>query len=100
MNCSIASRELELYASNTEAFIAPVIKTLSKHYRNGEFSYDRALAYIDRYCLVSAAKQYDVEHGTMRTKWNVLFPKNVRMEAAESILDSWLVEFRLGNFWD
>jgi hypothetical protein len=94
------ARELELYATNVECWIAPVIKTLSKKHRAGVFDYDRALAYVDRYCLVPAAKQYKLEHGSMRTKWSDMFPKSIRSEAAESIVNSWIAEFRLGNYWD
>ena len=93
------ARELELYATNVEAWIAPVIKTLSKKHRAGVFDYGRAIAYVDRYCLVPAAKQYNLEHGSMTTKWSDLFPKPIREEAAASIVDSWVAEFRLGDYW-
>jgi hypothetical protein len=45
---SIAARELELYAENTEAFIAPVIKNLSKHYKRGNFSRRQAIQTRER----------------------------------------------------
>ena len=80
--------------------IAPVIKNLSKHYKRGDFSLDRAIHSIERYCLTPAAKQYDREHGSMSTPWHHVFPKAVRLEAAESIARSWVAEFRLGNYWE
>ena len=94
-----AARELELYATNVEAYIAPVIKTLSKKHQAGIFDYGRAIAYVDRYCLIPAAKQYRLEFGSMTTKWSDMFPKPVRAEAAESIVQSWVAEFKLGNYW-
>jgi uncharacterized protein YvpB len=97
---TIEARELELYATNVEAWIKPVIQTLSKKHRQGVFDYDKALYYVDRYCLIPAAKQYKLEHGSMSTKWSEMFPKSVRDEAALSIVDSWVSEFRLGNYWD
>ena len=97
---SIAARELELYAENTEAFIAPVIKNLSKHYKRGNFSLDLAIKSIERYCLTPAAKQYKLEHGSMADSWHSMFPKAVRLEAAETIARKWSAEFKLGNFWD
>ena len=100
MTLSTDARELELYATNVECWIAPVIKTLSKKHRAGIFSYDKALVAVDRYCLIPAAKQYKLEFGSMTQKWSDLFPANVRAEAAISIVDSWLAEFRLGNYWD
>jgi hypothetical protein len=96
----IAARELELYATNVEGWIAPVIKTLSKKFRAGIFDYGRAVAYVDRYCLIPAAKQYQLEFGSLTTRWFDLFPKPVRQKAAAQIVDGWLAEFRLGNFWD
>ena len=38
MALSIDARELELYATNTEAYFKPVIQNLSKHYKRGNFS--------------------------------------------------------------
>lgn len=96
----VAARELELYAVNVESWIAPVIKTLSKKYRAGVFDYGRALEYVDRYCLVPAAKHYRLEFAGIADRWQDLFPKPVRMAAAQSIVDGWVAEFKLGNFWD
>jgi hypothetical protein len=95
-----AARELELYATNTEAFIAPVIRTLSKKYRAGVFDYGRALSYVDRCCLMPAARQYRREFAGINDRWQDLFPKPVREAAAAAIVDGWLAEFRLGNYWD
>lgn len=97
---SDAARELELYATNVEAWIGPVIKTLSKKHRQGVFEYGRAVDYVDRYALVPAAKQYRLEFAGMSDRWQDLFPKSVRQQAAASIVDSWVAEFRLGNYWD
>lgn len=99
-NENIEARELELYATNVEAWIAPVIKTLSKKYRRGDFEYGAAIKYVERYCLIPAAKQYHREFGSMTTKWPEIFDKASRKEAAESIVNQWLAEFKLGNFWD
>ena len=98
MSLSDAARELELYATNVEAFIAPVVKNLAKHYKRGDFSLDRAIHSIERYCLTPAAKQYNREMGSMTTAWHSVFPKAVRLEAAESIAREVIAEFRLGNF--
>lgn len=100
MTLSDAARELELYAENTEAYISPVIKNLSKHYKRGNYSLDLAIESIERYCLTPAAKQYHLEHGSMTTAWHSVFPKAVRLEAAESLAERWTAEFKLGNFWD
>ena len=96
----IAARELELYATNVRAWIHPVISKLSKKYKAGTFDYGKAITAVERYCLTPAAKQYMLECGSMTQHWADLFPKPVRMEAAEAIVDSWIAEFKLGNFWD
>ena len=98
MSLSTEARELELYATNVEAFISPVVKNLAKHYKRGNFSLDRAIHSIERYCLTPAAKQYNLEMGSMTTPWHAVFPKAVRLEAAESIAREVVAEFRLGNF--
>jgi hypothetical protein len=95
-----AARELELYATNVEAWIAPVIKTLSRKWKFGIFDYDRAIAYVSRYCLVPAAKQYKLEYGSMSVAWHKMFNKPTRDLAAESIVAQWVAEFKLGNFWE
>ena len=93
MTLSAEARELELYATNVEAFIVPVVKNLAKH-----FSLDKAIHSIERYCLTPAAKQYKLEMGSMTQSWHQMFPKNVRLEAAESIALEIIAEFKLGNF--
>ena len=94
-----AARELELYATNVECWLAPVIKTLSKKHKAGVFEFGRAIDYVDRYCLVPAAKQYKLEFGGMGDRWQDLFTKATRQLAAQSIVESWVAEFRLGNYW-
>jgi hypothetical protein len=97
---TVAARELEVYAVNfSDSHYNTVGKTLSKFYKQGTFSLDRAIAYVERYLLVPAAKDYQREHGSMTTAWNTMFPKPERLVAAESIAHSFVSEFRLGNFW-
>ncbi|ADD94959.1 hypothetical protein [uncultured phage MedDCM-OCT-S04-C148] len=100
MALSDAAHELELYATNTEVWYAPVVKNLSKHYKRGNFSLDLAIHSIERYCMTPAAKQYHREHGSMADAWNDIFPKPVRLEAAEAVARMWAQEFKIGNFWD
>ena len=100
MSDTIASRELQLYACN---FSGPhynmVGKTLSKFYKQGTYSHERAIAYIDRYLLIPAAKDYVLTCGSMYDIWCNMFPKPERMLAAESIAHEFVSEFKLGNFW-
>lgn len=97
---TVAARELEVYAVNfSSAHYNSVGKTLSKFYKQGTFNLDRAIAYIERYLLVPAAKDYKLINGSMSTPWNAMFPKPERLVAAESIAHGFVSEFRLGNFW-
>ena len=100
MTISDAANELMLYAENTQAFIDPVVKSLSKHHKRGDYSYDKAIKAFERYCLIPAAKQYALEHGSMTQSWHSMFPKSDRIQAAETLADRWTAEFRLGNYWD
>lgn len=96
----VVARELQLYACNfSESHYNSVGKTLSKFYKQGTFSLDRAIAYIERYLLVPAAKDYKLCNGSMAVAWNQMFPKPERLMAAESIARAFVSEFRLGNFW-
>lgn len=95
-----AAHELELYACNfSESHYNGVGKTLSKFYQKGTFNLDRAIAYIERYLLVPAAKDYQHCHGSMFQSWNQTFPKPERLAAAENLAHMFVAEFRLGNFW-
>jgi len=91
--------ELESYATNTECFIAPVMRTLSKKHRAGIFDYERAIYAVEQYCLIPAAKQYKREFGSMTDSWSGMFPRAIRKQAAKNIVDHALVEFGLGNYW-
>jgi hypothetical protein len=95
-----AATELELYATNIKAYIGPVVQTLTKKWKAGVFDYQRAIDYVDRYCLIPAAKSYKREFMSMADKWSDTFSKPVRQEAARSIVDHWVAEFKIGNFWD
>lgn len=96
--------ELELYLTNDfavhRAYLQPCLKNLAKHHDRGEFYRDKALLSLSR-VVNSAAKQYNLEHGSMTTKWSELFPKGDRDRVANKILDDFLTELRLGNrFWE
>lgn len=95
-----AARELELWANNTEAWIKPAWLTLGKFHKAGTFELDRAIAYVDRYVLIPAAKQYRLEFCGMCARWQDVFPKACRLAAAESIVAGMVAEFRLGNYWE
>lgn len=97
---TVAARELEVYAVNfSESHYNTVAKTLSKFHKQGTFNLDRAIAYIERYLLVPAAKDYKLCYGSMATSWNQMFPKPERLVAAESIAHGFVSEFRLGNYY-
>jgi hypothetical protein len=95
-----AARELELYACNfSGSHYNTVGKTLSKFYKQGTYSHDRAVAYVERYLLIPAAKDYKLCYGSMTDTWQGLFNKPTRVAAADAIALSFVSEFRLGNFW-
>jgi hypothetical protein len=96
----IAARELELYACNfSESHYNTVGKTLSRFYKAGTYNHDRAIAYIDRYLVIPAAKDYKLSFGGMTDIWHSMFPKATRTVAAESIANSFVSEFKIGNLF-
>jgi len=90
-----ASRELMLYVENNYAFINSISKNIKRKLDKGDFIYEKGLNALDRYCLISAAKQYHLEHGSMTDSWNDIFPKHVRMETAEYILERLIAAHRI-----
>lgn len=98
-NDNTAARELQLFAENVDAYISPVLRTLSRKHRAGVFEFGRAVDYVDRYCLTPAAKQYRREFCGMRDHWADVFPKHVRQAAAECIVRQAVAEFKLGNYY-
>ena len=99
-NDNDAARELQLYAENVDAWMSPIMRTLSRKHRAGVFEFGRAVDYVDRYCLTPAAKQYLLEFCGMRDRWSDVFPKHVRQAAAESMVRGAVAEFKLGNYWE
>jgi hypothetical protein len=99
-NDNDAARELQLYAENVDAWMSPIMRTLSRKHRAGVFEFGRAVDYVDRYCLTPAAKQYRLEFCGMRDRWSDVFPKHVRQAAAESMVRGAVAEFKLGNYWE
>lgn len=95
---SAESRELELYVQNDNVLWPRLRKVLAKRYKSGDFTLDDAILTIQRGGCLPAAKRYLREFGTMTDKFDSLFPKGVRMAAAESLARHLSNEFKLGNF--
>lgn len=91
--------ELELHASNL-SYINNVGRTLTKFWLKDNFSYDRALGYVYRNLILPAAKDYKLCHGSMTQSWQTMFPLPERKQASEAILNNFISEFKLGNFWE
>ena len=92
--------ELEFYCKNNvgRAYYEPGYKILGKFHQKGTYNLDRAIAYIDRYCLLPAAKQYLLEHGSMTDSVKGMFPRSERLKLAEYMAQEMVGEFKLGNY--
>lgn len=92
--------ELELYTKHNvgRAYYEPSYKTLGKFHQAGTYNLDRAIKYLDRYCLTLAAKQYLLEFGSMTDSVKNIFPKSDRLKLAEYLALEMVGEFRLGNY--
>lgn len=92
--------ELELYTKNNvgRAYYDPSYKTLGKFHKEGTFSLDRAIAYLNRQCLLPSAKQYLLEFGSMTDSVKNIFPASDRLKLAEYMALEMVAEFKLGNY--
>jgi len=95
--------ELQLYLENDNAawhaYYLPVCRTLARKHNRGEFNRDLGIKAMRR-CVDNAAKQYNLEHGSMTTAWHDLFPKGDRDRVAEHLVDRFLDALRAGcPFW-
>lgn len=92
--------ELELYTKHNvgRAYYEPSYKTLGKFHKKGTYNLDRAIQYLDRYCLIPAAKQYLLDFGSMTDSIKTIFPKSDRLKLAEYLALEMVGEFRLNNY--
>lgn len=99
-NLSHEMVELMLYAqhNNGAAYYESSYKILGKFHKAGTYNLDRAIKYLDRYCLIPAAKQYLLEFGSMTDSIKNIFPKSDRLKLAEYMALEMVAEFRLGNY--
>ena len=94
--------ELLLHAEHDQffspAYYNPAYKTLGTFYKDGTFSLDRAIKYLDRYLLFPAARDYVLCHCSMTDSARRMFPKVERLKLAEVMALEMVAEFRLGNY--
>jgi hypothetical protein len=92
--------KLELYCKNNvgRAYYEPGYKTLGNLHQKGTYNLDRAITYIDRSCLLPAAKQYLLEFGSMTDSVQGMFPRSERLKLAEYMALEMVGEFKLGNY--
>jgi hypothetical protein len=96
--------ELLLYLWNDhgcyEAYVLPVCRNLARLHDQGKYTHEIALRRV-LWAVNQIAKQYNLEHGSMTTKWSSLFSRADRDRATEVVVERFIIELRLGNrFWD
>ncbi len=82
---SDGARELVLYADNDQGIWrrqADYVDNMRKKIAKGTYKRDLGIK-LWMYYVDFAAKNYTREHGSMGDKWNVIFPRADRLEAAE-----------------
>lgn len=101
-NLSSEGRELYFYTVNdsffSPAYYAPAYKKLGKFHQQGTFSLDRAIAYLKRYLVLPAAKDYLLNHGSMTDSVRAIFPPEERAKLAEVLALEMIGEFKIGNY--
>lgn len=96
--------ELEIYMMNDygchRAYFQPVCRALAGLYDKGKYTHEIALRRM-LYAVNACAKQYNLEHGSMTSKWSSLFPRGDRDRVSAVLVDYFLSEIRLDNrFWE
>lgn len=95
--------ELYRYIHTDEAtrnvYLLPALTKLESWREAGSYTEDRALAYLHRYVVLPASRDWKLKHGSMSDSVEGLFPRPVRMTIAEQIskeaFDRW---FKLEQF--
>jgi hypothetical protein len=95
-------RELYFYTVNdsffSPAYYAPAYKKLGEFHKKGTFSLDRAIAYLNRYLVLPAAKEYRLQFGSMTDSLKNMFPAQERAKLAEVLAREMVGEFQIGNY--
>ena len=93
-----AVTELVLYAQNDgdlyQRYYQPISNNMAKKYEKGIYDPDAAIKGW-MYFIDAAAKQYHQEFGSPNLPWHSVFPKAVRLAAAQEIADEWLTEYEI-----
>ena len=101
-NLSHEMIELMMYCEHDQwfapAYYDQAYKTLGKFHRDGTFSLDRAIKYLDRYLLTPGGKQYVLENCGITDSVKTMFPKPERLKLAEVMALEMVAEFKLGNY--
>ena len=96
-----AARELRLWIDNDRDcyfnHLVPVLKTLEKHFKRGNWNEEKAVIALERYALTPTAKSYAKQNCASQKDWCTVFTKPTRTLAAIELAESWLAEFQLGN---
>jgi hypothetical protein len=75
-----------------------LLKNFNKKIKKNIFNKDLALAAIDRYYLVPAAKIYNKEFGEPGTKYYDYFTKKIRLIAAQDVLDQMFTNIKYKEY--
>ena len=95
------ARELSLYIINDSQLYRqralPIIKNMRRKIDKGIYN-ERLAIKQWMYLVDDGAKKYIKEHGSPGDNWNVIFPKRVRLEVAEILLDHYDEQVRESHF--
>lgn len=97
---SVESRELALSVENDGNVWPPIARRLSQQWADGTFSLDSAIARIELNGCAPVARRYVLENCGIGDSVASVFPKSVRMAAAEQLARRLVAEFKLGNLWE
>lgn len=80
-----------------QAWLLPAQQNLERKWRNGTFQRLLAIRLLTRYTLVSIAKNYRLEKGSMTNSWALMFPPHVRQEVAHYLTEELVSRLERGD---
>lgn len=94
-------QELKLFTENDSDIYrqttTSILKNLATKRAQGKYDHDKAAAAF-MYLAEAGARKYARQHGGGESEWHLLFPIEVRRQAAAEWRDEFEVEANLGNY--
>ena len=85
-------------ANNNGPQYNAAVARLAGFFRDGTYDTAKAVGMLERNLVQSTAKQLHKDYHSDVANWQDVFPMNLRLYAAQTLEESIVSEFELGNF--